>query len=82
MYVNSYYNAKMFKVQFSLLHGIFPPSKWCNFCAYHCFITLKIVQNFRVLFSQASETLKLAAPVGQSPASLPSNKKNKMYTKN
>lgn len=25
MYINSYYNAKMFKVQFSLLHGIFFP---------------------------------------------------------
>lgn len=73
---------KCLKYSFLFCMAFFPPSKWCNSCAYHCFITLKIVQSFRVLFSQASETLKLAAPVGQSPASLPSNKKNKMYTKN
>lgn len=60
----------------SLLFGILPPLQndavLCK--KAHFLFTLKIVQRIRVLFSQPSETLKLAAPVGQSPTSLPSNK--------
>lgn len=70
---------KCLKYSFVFCMAFFSPYKMvqflCKKSAYHFFITLKIVQSFRVLFSQASETLKLAAPVGQSPASLPSNKK-------